>query len=129
MIPPAAAAVVFAGDLSMAEQEPTAPETVHLAVSDPSQLPALTGWLTAARQVQADRIPGRPGPGEQGAMDVLTIVASSSALIAAIRVLPEFIRSRRSGFHIELTVKGKTFVIDASNVADILPILERLLDA
>jgi hypothetical protein len=113
----------------MAEQESTAYGTVQLALSDPGQLPALTGWLTAAGQVQAERVPGRPGPGEQGAMDVLTIVASSSALIAAIRVLPEFIRSRRSGFHIEVTSKGKSFVIDASNAADVLPILEKLLHA
>jgi hypothetical protein len=62
-------------------------------------------------------------------MDVLTIAASSSALIAAIKILPEFIRSRRSGFHIDVTVKGKSFTIDASNVGDVLPILERLLDA
>jgi hypothetical protein len=113
----------------MAEQEPTAYDTVQLAVSDPAQLPSLTGWLTATGQVQVERVPGRPDPGELGAMDVLTIVGSSSALIAAIKILPEFIRSRRSGFHIDATVKGKSFTIDASNVGDVLPILERLLDA
>lgn len=113
----------------MADQEPTAHDTVQLAVSDPAQLSSLTRWLTAAGQVQAKRVPGRPGPGELGAIDVLTIAASSSALIAAVRVLPEFIRSRRSGFHIEVTVKGKSFTIDASNVVDVLPTLERLLDA
>ncbi len=62
-------------------------------------------------------------------MDVLTILGGSGALVTAIKILPEFIRSRRSGFHVEVTLKGKTFIVDASNVGDVLPILEKLLDA
>jgi len=102
---------------------------MQLAVSDPAQMSPLTGWLTAIGRLQVERTSGHPAAGEQGAIDVLTIMASSSALIAAIRILPEFIRSRRSGFHIEVTLKGKTFTIDASNVGDVLPVLEKLLDA
>ena len=113
----------------MTEQERVFHTTVQLAVSDQAQLPSLTRWLTDTGRVQVERTAGHPGPGEQGAMDVLTILASSSALIAAIRVLPEFIRSRRSGFHIKVTAKGKSFILDASNAGDLLPILERLLDA
>jgi hypothetical protein len=119
---------MIARDSTVAEQEPIAHDTIQVGVSDPAQLPSLTAWLTTSGQVQVKRVPGRPGPGELGAMDVLTIVASSSALIAAFRVLPEFIRSRRSGFHIEVTVKGKSFKVDATNVVEVLPILERLLD-
>jgi len=113
----------------MPEGEHTARELLQLAVSDPAQLPSLTGWLTTAGPVQVERESGRPGSGEQGAMDVLTILASSSALVAAIKILPEFIRSRRSGFHIKVTLKGKAFTINADNAGDVLPVLEKLLDA
>ncbi len=50
----------------MAEQEPTAHGTVQLAVSDLAQLPALAGWLTAAGQVQAERVTRTPRPRRAG---------------------------------------------------------------
>ena len=71
--------------------------------------------------------PGVPGAGEQGALDVLTVLAAGGGLVSAIKVLPEFIRSRRSGFRIETTVRGEKLVLEASNVDDLLPVLERLL--
>jgi len=55
------------------------------------------------------------------------VLAGSSGLVAAIKILPEFIRSRRSGFRIETTVRGEKFVLEATNVQDVLPIVERLL--
>jgi hypothetical protein len=102
--------------------------TLELAVSDQSQLPMLREWLRAQPGVKVGVLPGTPGAGEQGALDVLTVVAGSSGLVAAVKVLPEFIRSRRSGFHIETTARGKKLIIDATNVEDIMPVLERLLD-
>ncbi|MFD8006644.1 effector-associated constant component EACC1 [Streptomyces mirabilis] len=98
-----------------------------LAVSDPSQLSSLHDWLRGQRDVEVAVTPGVPGAGEQGALDVLTVLASSGGLIAAIRVLPEYIRSRRSGFRIETTVRGERLMLDATNVDDVLPVLERLL--
>ena len=47
--------------------------------------------------------------------------------MAAIKILPEFIRSRRSGFRIETTVRGEKFILEATNVQDVLPLVERLL--
>jgi hypothetical protein len=58
---------------------------------------------------------------------VLSVLVGSGGAVAAIRVLPDFIRSRRSGFRIETTVKGQPFVLDATNMDEVLPILERLL--
>jgi hypothetical protein len=57
------------------------------------------------------------------------VLAGSSgvAVVAAIKTLPDFIRSRRSGFRIETTVHGRPFVLDATNVDDVMPILEQLL--
>jgi hypothetical protein len=102
-------------------------EEISIAVSDPSQLASLREWLRGTPQVTVGVTPGQPGPGEQGAVDVLTVLAGAPALIAAIKVLPEFIRSRRSGFRIETTVRGKKFVLDATNSEDLLAVVERLL--
>jgi Effector Associated Constant Component 1 len=98
-------------------------------VSDQAQLRPLARWLADGRDVKVQQTPGTPGEGEQGALDVLTMLAGSSGLIAAIKILPEFIRSRRSGFTITTTVHGRPFTLDATNVDELLPILERLLDA
>jgi Effector Associated Constant Component 1 len=104
-------------------------EEISLAVSDQSQLASLRQWLRETSQVTVRITPGQPGPGEQGALDVLTILASAPTLIAAIKVLPEFVRSRRSGFRIETTVRGKKFVLDATNSPeDLIAVIERLLD-
>jgi hypothetical protein len=113
----------------MTEQDRIDHQRVFLTVSDPAQLPTLVRWLKASGSLQIERTSSGPGPGEQGAIDVLSILASSSALIAALKILPEFIRSRRSGFHIEMTVKGKSLTIDVSNASEVLPILEKLVDA
>jgi len=102
-------------------------EEISLAVSDQSQLASLREWLRQAPQITVRIAAGQPGPGEQGAVDVLTILASAPALVAAIKVLPEYIRSRRSGFRIETTVRGKKFVLDATNSEDLLAVVERFL--
>ena len=102
-------------------------QEIGLAVSDPSQLAALGEWLRDVPHASVQVSPGQPGPGELGATDVLTVLASSSGLIAAIRVLPEFIRSRRSGFRIETTVGGKKFVLDATNTDNLIQVIETLL--
>jgi Effector Associated Constant Component 1 len=103
---------------------------VVFSVSDQAQLGSLRDWLRGQhRDLKVVRTPRPPGPNEQGGLDVLTILASSSGIIAAIKVLPEFIRSRRSGFKIEMTVKGEKVIIDATNVEDVLPWVERQLGA
>lgn len=101
---------------------------IVFAVSDQAQLSALRGWLREGAGVETAVTPGVPGEGELGVLDVLTVLAGSSGVAAAVKVLPDFIRSRRSGFHIETTVRGKPFKLDATNVDEVLPILERLLD-
>ena len=93
---------------------------VELRVSDPAQLSALSGWLAGAAPVKVNRVAGRPGPGEQGVVDVLTLLASSTVLAAALKMLPEFIRSRRSNFRIEVKIKNDkedvSVTLEASNV-------------
>jgi hypothetical protein len=110
-----------------AEQSPAERHRLEFAVSEQSQLIPLRDWLSAQPDVEVAVTPGTPGPGEQGALDVLTVVAGSSGLVAAIKVLPEFIRSRRSTVRIETTVRDEKFILDATNVEDVLPIIDRLL--
>ena len=104
-------------------------ERIELAVSDPAQLGPLQGFLSLAdRDAYVMRMAREPGPGEQGATDVLVLLAGSSGLVAAIKVLPEFLRSRRTGLSITATVKGEPFTITVTNVDEVMPILEKLLD-
>jgi hypothetical protein len=103
---------------------------VVLSVSDQSQL----GWLEdflgwAIPDVSVSRIAAQPGAGEQGALDVLAVVAGSSGLVAAVKVLPEFLRSRKTGLSITMTVDGQPFTLTATSIDEVMPILERLLDA
>jgi hypothetical protein len=102
---------------------------IELAVSDPAQLRALRILMRGQADVNVTVSAGTPGPGELGALDVLSVVAGSSAMVAAIKTLPEFIRARRAGFRIETTIRGKRFILDAANVDNVLPvILEQLRD-
>jgi len=71
--------------------------------------------------------PGTPGLGEMGALDAPTVLISSTGAVAAIKTLPEFIRSRRSGFRIETTVNGQPFILDATDVDEVMPIVDRLV--
>ena len=102
---------------------------VELSVSDHSQLGSLQDYLSwAAPAVKVSRIAGRPVAGEQGALDVLAIMASSSTLVAAIKTLPDFLRSRKTSLSITMTAKGKHFSLTTSDADEIMPVLERLLD-
>lgn len=102
---------------------------VVFAVSDPAQLGSLAGRLASGPGIEVERVAGVPGAGELGAVDVLSVVAGSSGLVAAVRMLPEFLRAKRSGLTVTTTVNGQPFTLDATNVDEVLPILERLLDA
>jgi hypothetical protein len=102
-----------------------------LEVSDPSQLRSLQSWLERVPDVRVVRAAVDPVLGEQGAWDLLTVVAGSGgALAVAIQTLPEFIRSRRS--IVTLTMKfdgGKEFTLHAENLDQLPEIIEKILDA
>jgi len=103
-------------------------DSIELTVSDPSQMLLLRDWLRGQPGTDVAVTPGQPQQGELGALDVLVVLASSTGVLGALKTLPEFIRSRRSGFRIEMTVRGERFVLEATNVEEVMPILERLLD-
>jgi len=109
--------------------ESSGAERIELAVSDQSELSSLEVLLRlAAPDAAVSRISGLPDHGELGALDVLAAVAGSSGLVTAIRVLPEFLRSRRSGLAVTVTAKNRSVTLEASNIDEVMPILEKLLD-
>ncbi|MGC0317048.1 effector-associated constant component EACC1 [Kitasatospora acidiphila] len=117
---------------------------IEFKTANPADLTALHKWLIS----QQPRLDARQGPqahssrrrwlarwrrpravsGELGVVEVLTLLASSSVLSAAIKTLPEFIRSRRSGIRIEATARGQKVIVDATNVEEVLPVLKKLID-
>jgi hypothetical protein len=104
-------------------------QEITLSVSDLSELGSLQKVLGMAPAVTVSRVAGEPGPGEQGAVDVLEVLAGSSGLVTAIKVLPEFLRSRRTDLSITMTIRGTPVTLTAKNADDVMPILDRLLDA
>ena len=108
--------------------ERAARDRAELRLSDQSQFSALREFLSwAVPDVEKVLIPGQPVRGEQGVLDVLALVASSSSLVATIKILPEFLRSRRTALSVSITVAEKTVTLTATNIDEVLPVLERLL--
>lgn len=103
-------------------------ESLELTLSDSSQLPRLRDWLRTQAGAEVRYSSSLPGPGELGAEDVLTVLAGSSVLATAISTLPDFLRSRRSGLRIEVSARGRKMMVQADNIEEVMPVLERLLD-
>jgi hypothetical protein len=104
--------------------------SVELAVSPHGELSSVRKWLTLASVpgVEVRQLSGTPGPGEQGALDVLSVVAASTGLVTAIKILPQYLRAKRSDLSITVSVRGKKITVDARNIEEVMPVLERLLD-
>lgn len=103
-------------------------DCLEICVSDYAEIGSLQHWLSSTPNVKVSRVPGQTSAGEQGALDTLAIVAGSSGMLAALRMIPEFLRSRRTGLSVSTVVKGEKFTLNATNVDDVMPILERILD-
>ena len=79
--------------------------------------------------VVVTRVPGRPGHGEQGALDVLTALADSTVLVALVKVLQKISRSRKPGMSVDMKLPGKRLTVTADNAEDVLPVIDKFLDA
>jgi hypothetical protein len=102
-------------------------QSIELSVSDHSEIGALYSRLRELPDVEVLRTSGQPGPGEQGVLDWLTVLGSSSMLVAAVRTIPDYLRARRSGISVKTTIKGKDFTLTLDNVEDVMPLVERLI--
>ncbi len=104
------------------------PRMAELSVSDYAQLSSLMEYLhLAVPSVRVTRSAGHAMRGEQGALDVLMIAADSSVLVAVVRVLPEFLRSRKRGVTVTVTVKGKQkqLTVTSEDPGDVRQVIER----
>ena len=107
------------------------PGVAELSVSDYAQLGSLAEYLhLAVPTVHVTRSAGCAGPGEQGALDVLSIVADSSVLVAVIKVLPEFLRSRKPGVTVTVTVKGRRrqLTVTSEDSEDARSVIDKFFD-
>lgn len=100
--------------------------SVVVSVSDPAELRSLREHLRRVPGVEVTQIPGRPGPGEQGAWDLLQVLAAGGGVLAvAIKTLPEFIRSRRSDVTVTLESGDRSATVTATNVDDATSIVDK----
>jgi hypothetical protein len=100
----------------------------RLSVSDPAEFASARDWLGRVPGIDVRQLPSVPAPGEQGAGDLLMIVAESTGVLTvAVRSLPEFIRSRRSNVTVTVTTADKKFELTTTNVAEVMPLLEKAL--
>jgi hypothetical protein len=101
---------------------------IEFRLSDNAQLSSLQGTLSLLPTTRVKRAAGSPPrPGELGAADYLSAIGGSSALLMLIRMLPDFLRARRSDLNVEVSYKGKTVRVDATNLDQVMPILEMML--
>jgi len=106
---------------------PAQQDVLHLTLSDPAQLRSLEARLRELAGVDVARQSDAPRAGELGAGDWLAVVAGSSGLVAAIKVLPEFLRARRSDLKVTCVVKGEKVTVEVTNLEDVMPVLEKML--
>ena len=99
-----------------------------LTLSDRSELRALRDFLSwAAPGVRVLQLPARPAPGERAVLDQLTLLAASADMLTAVKLLPEFIMSRRTALSVTIIAEGTPVTLTAANLDEILPALTRLL--
>ncbi|OXM68323.1 MULTISPECIES: effector-associated constant component EACC1 [Amycolatopsis] len=102
--------------------------SVDVVVSDPAELRSLREHLGRIPGVEVTQVPGRPGAGEQGAWDLLQVLAAGGGVLAVtIKTLPEFIRSRRSNVTVTLESGDRRVTVTAENVEDAEAVVDKLL--
>jgi hypothetical protein len=96
----------------------------ELTLSDRSELRALRDYLSwAAPGVRVLQLPGR----ERAVLDQLTLLATGDDIVAVVKLLPEFLMSRRTGMSVTIIIEGTPVTLTEVNLDDILPPLARLL--
>ena len=96
-----------------------------------SVLTDLHRWLAADDDLQGYvRLAAQtPAEGELGAgPGVLSVLLGSGGVgVALAASLKAWIASRRSKVRVKVDVKGRTIEVDADNLADVMPVIERVL--
>jgi hypothetical protein len=96
----------------------------ELTLSDRSQLRALRDYLSwAAPGVRVLQLPGR----ERAVLDQLTLLGTGDDIVTVVKLLPEFLMSRRTDMAVTIIVEGTPVTLTELNIDEILPPLARLL--
>lgn len=97
----------------------------ELTLSDRSELRALRDFLGwAAPGVRVLQLPSK----ERAILDQLTLLASAADMLTAVKLLPEFLMSRRTEMSLTIIVEGTPAVtLTTDNLDEVLPALARLL--
>jgi hypothetical protein len=105
---------------------------VTVSISDPTELRSLRNHMADAPGVAVSRATGAAGDGELGAWDVLQVAAAGGgAIVVAIKMIPEFIRSRRRDVSVTVKIDGdrREVVITAANAEDAVRLIEKAMNA
>ncbi|MEV8548174.1 hypothetical protein [Streptomyces sp. NPDC051572] len=103
--------------------------SAEVFVSDQEAVQALGRWCRMVEGVRVEVLSTPPASGELGFWDHLLVVGGGSGgLVAVLRVLPEFIRSRRSGLTLTVKIDGKEWELEATNVDSVLPLIEKFME-
>jgi hypothetical protein len=95
-----------------------------LTLSDRSELRALRDFLGwAATGVRVLQLPAQ----ERAVLDQLTLLATSTDMLTAVKLLPEFLRSRRAATSVTIIIDGTPVTLTAANLDEILPAITGLL--
>jgi hypothetical protein len=100
----------------------------ELTLSDRSELRALRDFLGwAAPRVRVLQLPARPAPGERAVLDQLTLLAPGDDMLNAVKLLPEFLMSRRNAMSVTILIEGTPVTMTSANLSEILPAVTGLL--
>jgi hypothetical protein len=104
----------------------------EISVSDPAQLISLAEllrWAAPGVRVLPVHAPGPDGivtgPGN---LSGLVLEASTGGLIAAISILPGFIRTRPPGLSVTIAARGGALTLTAAHLDELMPAAGQLLD-
>ena len=106
----------------------TEPHPVRIAISDPRELPALDDLLGSVHGLSVEREGQPPDEQELGASDILVGVASSSAVVAMIKILPEFLRARRADITVKIRLRDRDIDIKADSAEHAAALIRQALD-
>ena len=108
---------------------PPEPSHIDIYVDEPGDFRSLHQWLRRTRGLTVEAVSALPAPGQQGSgWEFLSAAfASGGAGIAALQTLRAWLESRRSNLSVRVKVGDTEVGVTASNVREVMPILEKLL--
>jgi len=96
-----------------------------LIIADRSELRALRDFLGwAVPGVRVLQLPGK----ERAVLDQLTLLATTADMLTAVKLLPEFLNSRRAAMSVTIIIEGTPVTLTSSNLDVILPVIAEMLE-